>query len=177
MTDIKLPYVPAVLQFIPAIISNQTSVSSVYSAYKLLITQEATTNYSAYQALPQQYVVTVPTSGVVRLKLLLLESSRFKQAPINRYKVYYYSGQELVDEQYWVVPNLNLPFQTVTIHNDGLGEGVVIPNNLYEVTEIRPEVQYTILNNLLYFDNSAPVGDYVVSYQPGLTLYDLVYSS
>jgi len=172
----KLPYIPLVLQYIPSVISDNNSVSRVYNNYKLSIIQESSNNYSIYQSLPQQYIVTIPSSGIVKLKLLLLDKDRSIKNPINRYRVHYYAGSELLDTQYWVVPNIKLNEDIVTVHNNGLGEPIKLPQRLYDVSSITPEVQYSIVDNLLYFDNSAPVGEYVIKYQPGLTLYDVVVS-
>lgn len=169
------PYVPIVLQYKPAVISSNTTVSTVHSSYKLLITQEATSNYSTFQVLPQEYVVTIPTNGLLKLKLFVLEADRFKQTSIYRYKVYYYTKEgELLDEQYWVVPNVNLPKQTLTIENTDPAIPISMPDGLYEITNITPEVNYSLIDNMLYFDNSAALGKYTVQYQPGLTLYEIV---
>lgn len=172
----KLPYIPLVLQYVPSVISDTNSISKVYTTYKLLISQEASSNYSIYQTLPQQYVVTIPTSGILRLKLMLLDKDRGIKNPINRYRVHYYAGNEMLDTQYWVVPNIKLNEDIITMKNNGLGDPVTLPNRLYEISSITPEVEYSIVDNLLYFDNSAPAGDYVIKYQPGLSLYDIVVS-
>jgi hypothetical protein len=178
ISSLPIPYVPIVIQSVPAVISSSANygslVSPVYNTYKLLITHEATSNFSSYQALPQQYVVTVPTDGVIRLKLLLLDKANSKQSPINRYKVYYYSGEELVDDQYWVIPHRTLNVTPIKIQNTGEGVPYPVPSDLYEVIDIKPQAIYTIVNNLIYFDESAPIGEYTIQYQPGLTLYDIV---
>lgn len=173
----KLPFIPIVIQFVDAISSDSNRVTPFYTGYTMLITQESTRNYGSRQVLPQLYTIPVPNSGIVRLKLLYLNKGRGKQDEINRYRVEYWVEREKLDEQFWVVPNVQLPCQTIEISNDGLGEGFAIPEKLYEVTRITPEVQYSIVDNLLYFDNSAPVGDYTIEYQPGLTLYDVVYQT
>lgn len=167
-------YLPIVLEFVSAIESSTNIVSSLYSGYTMLITQEASTNYGPKQALPQTYTIDIPTNGIVKLKLLVLGSVRDKQAPIDRYIVRYYVGQELLDMQYWRVPHLKLSSAAVTISNDGSGEGVIIPGNLYEPTSIEPDVPYSIVDNLLFFDNTAPIGEYSLHYQPALTLQDIV---
>jgi hypothetical protein len=173
----ELSYVPIVMQFIDGVVTT-SPISRVHRNYILSIMQEVSNNVGLFQALPQQNVITIPPSGVLKLKLLKLDAGREETMPINRYRVHYYSiDGELLDEQFWVIPNLNIPTRTITLHNpaDGLGIGISLPNNLYEITRMIPEVEYSIVGNMLYFDNSVPEGEYTVEYQPGLSLFDIVY--
>lgn len=175
--QISLPYVPIVMQFVEGVVTD-SRLTKAHRSYKLSITQEATNNTGLFQALPQQYVITVPTSGVVKLKLLVLNPGREKQAPINRYRVHYYSTEgEWLDDQFWVIPDVNIPKRVTTVNNDGLGSPIELPINLFEITQMTPEVQYSVIDNMIYFDNSAAVGEYTIEYQPGLSLYDIVYKA
>lgn len=177
MSTEHLPYVPIVIEFTTAITSETNRVNATYAGYTMLIEQESSNNYGSVQTLPQSYTIAIPNNGIVRLKLLRLNAGRNKHNPINRYRVSYYVERELLDQQFWVIPQVQLPCLTTKIQNDGLGNGFAIPDRLYEVTKITPEVEFSIVDNLLYFDNSAPVGEYTIEYQPGLSLYDIVVTS
>lgn len=172
--QLNIPYIPIVIDFIPAVSSPDSSVSLLYNSYKMLIRQEASNNASSWQCLPQDYIVTIPPEGVVRLKLLHLEAGSSKQSPINRYRVYYYVGEELLDTQFWRVPPWLPNSQTLTLHNDGTETPIELPPTVFEITSISPASEYILAGNFITFPATDPIGNYTLNYQPGLTLYDIV---
>jgi hypothetical protein len=153
---------PLIINYISPIESD-LDIEPIYQEYKLVISVDPSSIYGFEQILPQKYIVRVPELNNIKLSLLPSQGkNKF------RYRVQYYGDNKLLDEQYWLVPKTP-DKQTLAI--DIVNGEYSMPNNIYELLEISPEVEYTITNGILYISTD---GVYTIIYQPALTLYDVV---
>ena len=176
MSNTEQNYVPLIINFIPSVISTSvgqkpTPIEVVNEEYRLLIKNEASNNYSNINVLPQTVVVTVPNNKIVKLKLFSYKPNTYQEQSVSRYIVDYYTaeGKKLATQR-WRVPNFTLPNRSLKITYDGVNS-VTLPSDLFDIISITPEVEYNINNNQLI---PVVAGEYTISYQQGLTLYDVV---
>lgn len=157
-------YTPIIIEFLSAIESPDFYVHPVYQTYAIKIDCLASSKFGTSQILPQHYVMQIPSTGIIKLKLI----GSTVDIPKIRYRVKYYGDGDLLDEQYWVIPSCppltSYPFEVI----DGVG---VIPKNTWAIDSITPNVEYTVEEFNLYTDID---GEYVITYQPGLTLDEIV---
>jgi hypothetical protein len=154
---------PIILQFSDPLEAN-TTITKQYTNYKVVITTKASDLTSIEQFLPQKYILKIPTNGRLELELIPTDYSD----PDFRYRVQYYANGNLYDEQYWKVPKA--PFDMYSTIEVIAGE-YALPNNIYQVIDIKPEVEYTVTDRILYINID---GEYTIRYTPALTLHDVV---
>lgn len=177
MSNTEQNYVPLIINFIPAVTSTSavgqrpTPIEVINEEYRLLIKNDASNNYSKFNVLPQTVVVTIPNNNIVKLKLFSYRPNLYQEQSVSRYIVEYYTaeGKKLFTQR-WRVPSFTLPNRSLKVNYDGTNP-VSLPSDLFEIISITPEVEYNISNNQLIPD---AVGEYTISYQQGLTLYDVV---
>lgn len=157
-------FTPLIIEFTNAVISDTALITAQYTEYKLAISTEATSKFGSSQALPQTYVVSVPSDGILKIKLLNSNG----RPPKNRYRVKYYADANLIDEQLWTIPQCP---QTRTIPvtvTNGVGD---VPTDVFDVISITPDIAYTVSQGEI---SIATDGEYTITYQPALTLNEIV---
>lgn len=163
MPNYSITKTPVKIQFSSPIETSNT-ISNAFEEYKLAISVDASNLYATEQFLPQQYIIEVPTNGVVELRLIPSTSAH----PNFRYRVKYYGDNRLLDEQYWVIPPApEKRTQSIDVFNGTY----TLPIYIYEVLELRPQVEYTVTNGVLYISTD---GVYTVDYVPAVTLNEIV---
>lgn len=154
---------PIIIQFTDSIVAN-TNITKQFTNFKLVISTGASDLHNIEQIFPQKYILNIPRNGRLELELIPTEYAK----PEFRYRVQYYADGELYDEQYWKVPKA--PYDTYSTIEVINGE-YILPNNIYKVLGINPEVEYTVTDGILLINQD---GEYTIRYTPSLTLHDVV---
>lgn len=164
MTLKRPDFTPILIRFTSAVRSPDALITERYTEHKLRIVSQPSTRLDDIQTLPQEFYVTVPFNGELKLELLRSGGS----PPLQRYRVTYYADNKETGEQYWVIPPAPVPIT----HSFTVVNGVYeLPDDVFAIDKITPEVEYSIEAGVI---NIATDGDYVIVYQPAVTLNDIV---
>lgn len=145
-------------------IETANTITNTFEDYKLVISVDASNLYVPEQFLPQQYVINVPSNGIVLLKLIPSTASK----PNFRYRVKYYGNNKLLDEQYWLVPCIK---EKTSLTIEIVNGSYILPVSIYEILSVSPQIEYTVTNSVLYISTD---GTYSIEYIPAVTLSDIV---
>lgn len=173
-----LSYTPIIINFVPPILNADGEALNKNESVRLAITTPTSYAYGVTQALKKKFSIGLPSSGLLRLKLLASDCYN----PMGRYKVEYFLGGNSIasDTQYWVVPSPPPLRNVIIAHADDSGTYTFTEKD-YVFDVVNTSIAggaYTYNYPQIVWSTGAPEAgfSYSVTYQPAVTLDQLIYS-